>query len=187
MTHQKPPIPDWAPPKRQHDPVEEVMHALPYGVYVIGSVEDGRPNGMIADWVMQVSFEPRLLAVSFEQNSRSLARIRANHAFTVNILEEDLDGLELARSFVQPANSAKVRGRADQPAGERNKLEGIEFTVVESGCPVLSDGLGWLACEARDFVEAGDHVLVIGQVLDGELVRSGDPLTSAFTPWDYSG
>ena len=188
MSHQKPPIPDWAPGKRQRDPVEEVMHLLPYGVYVVGSVEDGVANGMIADWVMQVSFEPRMLAVSFERSSRSLARIRANRAFTVNILEEDQDGLELARSFVQPSDGAKVQGRsAAEAARQRNKLEGIDHSVTPSGCPVLDDALAWLECEAQEFVEAGDHVLVIGRVTDGEERRSGDPLTSAFTPWDYSG
>ncbi len=49
------------------DEIERVMHELPYGLYIIGSREesDGKVNGMMADWVMQVSFEPRLVAVAF--------------------------------------------------------------------------------------------------------------------------
>ena len=164
------------------------MHELPYGVYVVGSTEDGRANGMIADWVMQVSFEPRLVAVSFENDSRSLARIRGNGVFTLNLLTADQDGLELARGFVQPAEGSKVRGRAAEAAAQHHdKLAGVDYTLTEAGCPVLDEALAWLACEAQEFVDAGDHTLVIGRVLNGDVTGDGDPLTSAFVPWIYSG
>jgi flavin reductase (DIM6/NTAB) family NADH-FMN oxidoreductase RutF len=53
------------------------MHEMPYGLYIVGSKESaGKINGMMADWVMQVSFEPRLVAVSFENNSHTLANLR---------------------------------------------------------------------------------------------------------------
>ena len=116
MTHEPPAdLPDVD--RRELDATEEAMHALPYGIYVIGSVEQGddgepQPNGMIADWVMQVSFEPRLIAVAFERDSSSLARIRKNDAFTVNLLIAEQDGLELARRFVQPSDGSKVKGRS---------------------------------------------------------------------------
>ena len=188
MTPDKPEIPDWTPAKRKHDPVEEVMHLLPYGVYVVGSTADGVANGMIADWVMQVSFEPRLLAVSFEHSSRSLARIRDHRVFTVNLLPEGQDGLELARSFVQPADGAKIQGRsAAASAAQRNKLDGVDHRLTDSGCPILEDAVAWLACEAQDFVNAGDHTLVIARVLDGETQSSDDVLTSTYTGWSYSG
>ena len=60
------------PPKREFsaaDRTREAMHALAYGIHVIGSSRDGDPNAMIADWVMQVSFEPRLIAVALENDS----------------------------------------------------------------------------------------------------------------------
>ena len=40
---------------------------------------------------------------------------------------------------------------------------------------------------ARRSVEADDHVLVIGCVLDGEVLVSAEPLTSLCTGWTYSG
>ena len=63
----------------------------------------------------------------------------------------------------------------------------MEHTLRPSGCPVLDDALAWIECEAEQFVEVGDHVLVIGRVIDGEVVGSGDPLTSVYTGWTYSG
>ena len=174
--------------KRDFDPIEQVMHEFPYGIYIVGSVEDGRANGMIADWVMQVSFEPRLVAVAFEDDSRSLARIRANRAFTINLLTEEPDSIELAQHFLQPYDASKIKGRSEAAAAQRHhKLDEVEHWLRPSGCPVLTDALAWLECEAEQFVEAGDHVLVIGRVVDGEVLASGEPLTSLYTGWTYSG
>jgi flavin reductase (DIM6/NTAB) family NADH-FMN oxidoreductase RutF len=179
--------------RREFDPTEQAMHELPYGIYVVGTVEVGddgveRPNGMIADWVMQVSFEPRLVAVAFENDSSSLRRIRANGAFTVNLLTADQDGLELARGFVQPSDGAKVKGRSAEAAAQHHdKLAGVDCTMTEAGCPLLDDALAWLSCEAQEFVPSGDHTLVVGRVIEGAVPGEGDPMTSTFTGWTYSG
>lgn len=177
-----------APPRKELDPIEQALGELAYGVYVIGSSEDGEPNGMIADWVMQVSFEPRLVAVAFEDDSRSLARIRANGAFTVNVLVEGPDGMRLAQRFLQPYDASKIQGRGAEAAARRHhKLDGVAYALRPSGCPILDDALAWIECEAERFVEAGDHVIAIGRVLDGEVAASGDPLTSVYTGWTYGG
>ena len=177
-----------APAPRRIDPLEQVMHEMPYGIYIVGSVEDGEPNAMIADWVMQVSFQPRLLAVALEHDSRSLARIRRNSVFTVNLLVADQDSMTLAQRFVQPSEGAKIEGRSVEAARRTHrKLDGADYTTTERGCPVLDDALAWVECEAEQFVEAGDHTLVIGRVVDGAVLQSAEPMTSLFTGWTYSG
>ncbi len=100
--------------------VERVMDEMPYGLYIIGSKEaDGHVNGMMADWVMQVSFQPRLVAVAFEQNSHTLANIRERRHFSVNLLAQDDESMELARVFAQPFSGEKVEGRRGE---ERTKV-----------------------------------------------------------------
>ena len=176
--------------KTDDDFTREAMHELPYGIYIIGSSRDGQANAMIADWVMQVSFNPRLLAVAFERDSSSLQRVRDHGYFTVNLLMEEDNGMALARQFVQPADASKVRGRSDAAASQHyDKLADVEYRVSERapGCPVLEDALAYLECQAEQFVDVGDHVMVIGRVLFGEVQHSGDPLTSTFTGWTYSG
>ncbi|MBI2913649.1 MAG: flavin reductase, partial [Chloroflexi bacterium] len=82
--------------------VKRVMDEMPYGLYIVGSRLDGEVNGMMADWVMQVSFSPRLVAVSFELDARSLENIRGSKVFTVNLLSQDRDSMDLAAKFAQP-------------------------------------------------------------------------------------
>lgn len=170
------------------DSIQTVMDEMPYGLYIVGSTLNGDVNGMMADWVMQTSFTPRLVAVAFENDAHTLANIRAEKVFTINLLSEDDEGMHLAGKFAQPYYGAKVKGRSRTAADEvHHKLEGIAYTTTESGCPVLSAAMAWLECRAQQFVDSGDHTVVIGEVLDGRAVRGADPLTSSYTGWTYSG
>ncbi|HET9476120.1 MAG TPA: flavin reductase family protein [Dehalococcoidia bacterium] len=171
------------------EPVQRVMHEMPYGLYIVGSSEpDGKVNGMMADWVMQVSFDPRLVAVAFENNSHTLANLRERPHFSVNLLAQDVESMELARSFAQPYSGAKVSGRkGDEATKVHYKLDGLEYRLTEHGCPVLQAVMAWMECEVQQFLPIGDHTLAVGRVLDGRVEREAEPLTSTFTGWTYSG
>jgi flavin reductase (DIM6/NTAB) family NADH-FMN oxidoreductase RutF len=170
------------------DHIAKVMDEMPYGLYIIGSTLNGEVNGMMADWVTQVSFHPRLVAAAFENDARTLENVRANKMFTVNFLPQDHEGMELAGKFAQPYYDAKVKGRTRTPLEEvHHKLQSIPYETTSTGCPVLKGAMAWLECEAEQFVPTGDHTVVIGRVLGGELVRSAPPLTSSYTGWNYSG
>jgi flavin reductase (DIM6/NTAB) family NADH-FMN oxidoreductase RutF len=165
--------------------VHQIMDDMPYGLYIIGSHREDEVNGMMADWVMQVSFRPRLVAVAFENDAHTLANIRATREFTINLLPEDHDGMALAAHFAQPYEDAKIGGRL--PRGVHQKLIGIPHTRTARGCPVLDGAMAWLECEAEQLIPVGDHTLVIGRTLDGRLLREAMPLTSTYTGWTYSG
>jgi flavin reductase (DIM6/NTAB) family NADH-FMN oxidoreductase RutF len=169
--------------------ISSVMDEMPYGLYILGShSQDGEVNGMMADWVMQVSFQPRLLAVSFENDAHSLANVRETGVFTINLLGQDDVGMELAKHFAQPYFDAKIIGRSDTPAVRiHHKLEGISFSRSPSGCPVLGAAMAWANCQAEQYLSVGDHTLVIGLVTEGQLLRSAEALTSTYTGWPYSG
>lgn len=170
------------------DHVARVMDEMPYGFYIVGSKMETEVNGMMADWVMQVSFHPRLVAVAFENDAHTLQNIRANKRFTLNALSQGEDSMHLAAKFAQPYYGAKVKGRTRAAADEiHRKLVGIPYTTTLSGCPILEAAMAWLECEAEQFVETGDHTLVIARVLDAMLVRDAQPLTSSYTGWNYSG
>lgn len=167
----------------------QAMEQMPYGCYIVGSHDGaGNPNGMMADWVMQVAFRPRILAVSFENDAHTLANIRRTRTFTVNMLPQDEDGMHLAARFAQPFNGAKVAGRShDGDKTLHHKLDGIAYMPATHGAPVLKGASAWLECEAGEFVNVGDHTLVTGQVVHGRVLREADVLTSTYTGWPYCG
>ena len=170
------------------EPIEKALLKMCYGVHVVGSVSaSGERNLMIADWVMQVSFQPRLVAASIENDARTLRFVRETGAFTVNLLHER-DGHEIARKVVMPAEGKKIRGRSKEASATvHDKLEDLSCWLTPEGAPVLAESLGWYSCTVEQFVETGDHTLVVGRVVDGDVTRSGDILTEKELGWEYGG
>jgi len=168
--------------------IEEVMGQMPYGLYIIGSKSDVDVNGMMADWVMQVSFNPRLVAVALENDAHTLDNIQAFRHFTVNFLSSDNESVQLSAKFAQPYFGSKIKGRDREAARQvHRKLDDVEYRAADSGCPVLAQAMAWLDCEAQTFVPIGDHTLVIGRVMDGGILKDAESLTSNYTGWTYSG
>src|SRR3954469_6963880 len=77
-----------------------LLWTFPSGLYVIGSREGDRRNLMTANWVTQVSFDPKLLAVSIEKEAVTHELIAASNAFTVNTI--DRDDRAIVRKFTKP-------------------------------------------------------------------------------------
>ncbi len=151
---------------------------LTYGLYVIGAKGDGELNGMTANWLSQLSFEPRLIGVAIENGSHTHGLVSSSGVFTVNVLAggDRGNGFELMEQFTRPQ---EVVG---------DKLGGIAFTTAQTGAPVLRDAIGWLDCEVVQHVETGDHTLFIGRVVDGGVQSEEfEPLTLRETGWDYGG
>jgi flavin reductase (DIM6/NTAB) family NADH-FMN oxidoreductase RutF len=166
-----------------------VMEQMPYGVYIVGSRDAaGELNGMMADWVMQVSFKPRLVAVAFENDAHTLANIREHSWFTINMLPASEEGRHVAAGFLQPFDGSKVSGRTEvQKSLIHHKMDAAAHAVTAHGAPVLSSGVAWLECQAGQFVPSGDHTIVIGEVHSGQMVTPSDVLSSEYTGWTYSG
>jgi flavin reductase (DIM6/NTAB) family NADH-FMN oxidoreductase RutF len=174
-------------PRVEIDPIVEALELFPYGLFIIGSRDGDEVNGMMADWTMQVSFNPRLVAVSLENDASTLRRIRNAGVFSVNVLRAD--GVELARRFCQPADAGKVKGRSEGASSVvYSKLDGVAFDAgAATGCPILADALGWVECELVELVAVGDHTLAVGRVVAGGVQGEGEPLTSRALGWSYAG
>lgn len=171
--------------RSRFDERERVMLAMDYPVYVVGSVDgEGSMNAMLACWVTQISFRPRLVAVSLENDARTLAYIRQTAVFSVNLLPES-DGAGIARKVVMPAEGRKVAGRKHETI--HHKLDHVAYAVHDTGVPVLLDGMGWYACALRDLVPVGDHTLAIGEVTDAGILRDESMLLERDLGWGYAG
>lgn len=146
--------------------VADLFHRLTYGVYAVGVSHGGRRNAFTAAWVMQVSFDPLLLAVSVNPRNASYPMLRESGRLTVNVLR---DGhLDLARQL------------GTRSARDGDKLEGVRWRGTDS--PILQEAAAWFACDVVDNHRAGDHQIVVSRVRDGGVLDPGArPLTYADT------
>ena len=174
--------------KFELDPVVEALETMPYGLYIIGSHGSDNINGMMADWTMQLSFDPRLVGVSLERNSTTLRNLRETGYFTINLLGSEQRSV--AVKFCQPREASKIKGRSeDASAVIYDKMAGVPYQMgALTSCPILDEGIAYLECRVHELVEAGDHVLAVGLVLDGAILREGsEPLTNRILGWSYAG
>jgi flavin reductase (DIM6/NTAB) family NADH-FMN oxidoreductase RutF len=138
--------------------IPDLFQRLTTGVYVIGVGQGERANAFTAAWVMQVSYDPLLLALSINARHSSYALLRDTGRFSVNVLAAG--DVDRAAHFGQPAAVKKMM--AD------------DWTTGRTGVPLLRGAVAWFECALEGEMPAGDHVVVLARVLDGKLV---DPNT----------
>ena len=152
---------------------KKVLRTFTYGLYAISCADGGEVNIFTANWLTQVSFEPPLLALSVENDSKSLPMILRSRIFTVNVLrsgQRELAG-KLGKSAIY----------------HPDKLAGIAFELGANGCPILNEALAWVACEVKHTIEAGDSTLLLAEVVDTRLLGEGQPLTMAEAGYRHAG
>jgi flavin reductase (DIM6/NTAB) family NADH-FMN oxidoreductase RutF len=150
------------------------LTALGYGLYVATSTDGaGVRAGWAANWVMQCSFEPVLVALAARAGTTRASLIGAGRVFAVNIMEAGQQ--ELVRRFYLPVEETG------------SELGGVPFRAGETGCPILEDALGFVECRVIETHTPGDHVLHVGEVVASGMNRDGRPLTMSDVPVDYDG
>jgi flavin reductase (DIM6/NTAB) family NADH-FMN oxidoreductase RutF len=132
------------------------------GVTVVTTDVEGMLHGMTANAVTSVSLEPLLILVCVDKGAVSHAQMQAASHFGVNILSEAQQ--DLSNTFA-----------ASKPP-EEGSLRGAPFRRAASGVPLLEGTLAWLDCEVDQAVDAGDHTIFIGRVLDGSVDCEDNPL-----------
>jgi len=146
----------------------ELFRRLTNGLYVVGVAHGELRNAFTAAWVTQVSFDPLLVALSINPTHASYPILISAGAFAVSILRQGQ--LPLARHY------GTQTGRAV------DKLEGQRWHASSSGAPVLSDALAYVDCRVTGRHPAGDHELVVAQVVSGRvLAPSAVPMGYAET------
>ncbi|SAK60629.1 flavin reductase domain-containing protein [Caballeronia temeraria] len=134
----------------------DLFRCLSAGVYVIGVADGATRNAFTASSVMQVSFDPLLVALAINPSHASYPILDRGRAFSINVLRSDQK--PLAEHFGTHTGSTI------------DKLSSTPWRAGRSGAPLLLDALAYFDCRLFTEVEAGDHRLVIGGVIDGAVL-----------------
>ena len=67
------------------DHIKTVLRRMPYGFYAVTSKSDEDVNAMVANWISQVSFEPRMVALGLQKSSFTHGVIESGGVFAINI------------------------------------------------------------------------------------------------------
>lgn len=152
---------------------KKILRQIPYGLYVIGVKDAAGVHAFTGSWLTQCSMKPPRLALGVRHETHSLASIRQHRVFTVNWMSRS-DQKVLEQFFkATPANG--------------NRFGEVAYQTGRTGAPLLDRALAYVECEVKDIHEAGDHSIVIGEVVEADVRGDERPLIMSDTPWHYGG
>lgn len=146
---------------------EKALWCCSYGLYIVTSHFEGSLNGQIANTVFQVTAEPPRIAVSIHKDNLTHEYISKSGEFAVSVLD-DSTPMTLIGLF------GFKSGR------DVDKLSPVAFKRGVTGSPMVTEhALSVMEVKVIDQVDVGTHTIFIGDVVSGEVLQDGRPLTYA--------
>lgn len=141
-----------ADPERSPD-LRNAMARLAGGVAVLSALDPiGRDCGLTVTAVSSVSLDPPLVLVCVKKNGFIHDALFVAEGWSLTFLAADQ--LEAARYFA----------RYRYP-GDRDDFTPWRTRRAGNGELILTGGVSAIECEPHDLVDAGDHTIAIGQVV----------------------
>ncbi|MFT5659099.1 MAG: flavin reductase (DIM6/NTAB) family NADH-FMN oxidoreductase RutF [Gammaproteobacteria bacterium] len=120
------------------------------GVTIVTTVDKtGEVYGFTANSFTSVSLNPPLLLVNIAKSAYGLEVFTDADGFAINVLAENQKSL---------SNTFASQGA--------DKFHAVDWARKSTGSPIFDGVIGWFDCASYQQVDAGDHVILIGQVLD---------------------
>jgi flavin reductase (DIM6/NTAB) family NADH-FMN oxidoreductase RutF len=160
------------------DPIKEVLRMMPYGFYAITSKAGEDVNIMVANWVVQSSFEPRLITFALQKTSYSYGLIQSGKAFAINLFR--IEDAEAIKPF--------TKSRKKNP----DKVAAADYSSGPiTGAPILAEAAAYLEVKVNQVIDiGGDHDLVVGEVVGAGVrkpAEAAEILKLVDLGWNYAG
>lgn len=119
----------------------------------------GHPHGLTVNSFTSVSAEPPLVLICIDRESSVLPVFESGEGYALNFLSSEQQ--EISNRF------------ALLPEG---RFQGVEWARGPvHGMPLLRGTIGWIECRTVQRIDAGDHVIFLGEAVAAD-VHDGRPL-----------
>jgi flavin reductase (DIM6/NTAB) family NADH-FMN oxidoreductase RutF len=126
------------------------LGAFVTGVTVVTTVQaDGSPRGFTANSFTSVSLDPPLVLVCIAKTASSHAVFSTTDHFAVSVLAD-------AQKSVSGVFASK----------SPDKFSQVDWHARVTGAPLMNGAAASFDCKTHDVVDAGDHIILIGRVVD---------------------
>ena len=128
-------------------------------VVVVSTIsEKGISNAAPFSFSSPLSFKPPLYGFSCSPERHTWRNIKENEEFVVNIVGKDLGPLMkiLEQKFPYEISEIEKAGLTEEIS---KKIQP----------PRIREAIAWLECKLESFEEMGDHIWIVGRVLEAEV------------------
>ena len=134
-------------------------------MYIISSGYNGKYNGMIINALVQVTAFPNQIIASVNKESLTLEYIKKSSLFNVSVLDKDAP-LQLIGLF------------GFQTGKNIDKFSKTESFSGKNGIPIVKNHIvSYVETKVVSKLDAGTHVLFLGEVLESEVLTKAEPMT----------
>lgn len=152
---------------------KKALRMIPYGLQVLGARHGDKTTVASINWTTQASFAPPLVVIGVKTDSTAHELVKQSRKFALSFLGTGQKDMGFAFfKHVDPKDG---------------KFGNYAYKDGNNGCPIIGDAPGAVECKVVDFIERGDHSIVIGEVTDAYLTRDSDPLTLKECGVNYGG
>jgi len=143
----------------------KAFHKLSYGLYIIATELNGKKFGYVGNTAFQVTAEPAQIVVSSHKNNFTTAKILESKKFSVSVLKKEVNTSLIGEfGFMSGADIDKFRNH--------NTISSV------TGAPIILDStVAWFDCKVVNSIDVGSHILILGEVLNSDVLSDDDPLT----------
>jgi len=146
------------------DPRQVILVSSRAEMEIMGNLEV-KDNIITIAWHMPVSFNPKLYAIAVGKTRFSADIIKKSKAFVVNFVPFTLKDKALICGTKSGMHIDKFK---------ESGLTSEEGTSVD--CPRIKEALAYIECEVINEVDAGDHIIFIGKMLNSDIKKGGERL-----------
>lgn len=135
------------------------MGSYPTGVTIVTAMNQNQePMGLTVNSFASVSLSPLLVLWCIDRKVSMFADFQQTEKFAVNVLASEQADACWAFAGKEPDRFSKV-----------------QWNLSGNQLPILSETLGVLECKKVNQIDAGDHVIFIGEVISLE-VNEKEPM-----------
>jgi flavin reductase (DIM6/NTAB) family NADH-FMN oxidoreductase RutF len=136
---------------------------IPSGIFVVTTARDSVRAAYVGSWIQQAAFDPPALTIAMNQRRPLLKLLEPGRGLGVHIL-----GRRQAPLYARFERGFSL---------DEDPFDGIDIATAVSGAPILREAFAYLDCRVRTMVDAGDHMLILAEVLAGDVRQPGEPMT----------
>jgi flavin reductase (DIM6/NTAB) family NADH-FMN oxidoreductase RutF/rubredoxin len=143
----------------------KAFHRLSYGLYIIATELNGKKYGYIGNTAFQITSEPAQIAISSHKNNYSTNKILDSGKFSISVLKKEV-------------NTSLIGEFGFMSGADFDKFRNVKTITSVTGAPIITDSsVAWFDCKVVNSIDVGSHILIIGEVVDSDVLSGDEPLT----------
>jgi len=146
----------------------KALFSIVYGLYVVTSLYEGKPNGLVLNSVFQVTNTPDRIAVTINKTNYSHKTVKETGIMNVNCLTTEAP-FSLFQNF------------GFQSGKSKDKFKDVPYTPDKSGLPVLNNYVNaFLSLKAVNYIDLSTHGMFICEVTESSIINNKETMTYSY-------